>query len=152
MAAQGWARSYSDLFLVREFLANRNIYRFRNPPYSPDLVPTDFTFSQRWRCSWKVAVFTPLPGFSANRRLPHTCDHKNSNIKTPDVNKATSLGTLPYQDWRSLQLRVQLCAAICWRATELIRKLFDTSMYVVQPAPHSYWIVKGFCSLSPSFE
>jgi hypothetical protein len=32
----------------------------------------------------------------------HTRDHKNTNITTPDVNTAMSLGTLPYQDWRSL--------------------------------------------------
>jgi hypothetical protein len=29
-------------------------------------------------------------------------DHKNINITTPDVKTAMSLGTLPYQDWRSL--------------------------------------------------
>jgi hypothetical protein len=28
----------------------------------------------------------------------HTHDHKNTNITTPDVNTAMSLGTLPYQD------------------------------------------------------
>jgi hypothetical protein len=43
-----------------------------------------------------------LPRSSTNRRLPHTHDHKNTNITTPDVNIAMSLGTLPYQDWRSL--------------------------------------------------
>jgi hypothetical protein len=60
----------------------------------------------------------------------HTRDHKNTNITTPDVNTAMSLGTLPFQDSRSLQLRAQPCAAICWRATELIRELFDTATYV----------------------
>jgi hypothetical protein len=28
----------------------------------------------------------------------HTCDHKNTNVTTPDVNTAMSLGALPYQD------------------------------------------------------
>jgi hypothetical protein len=34
----------------------------------------------------------------------HIHDHKHTNITTPDVNTAMSLGTLPYQDCRSLQL------------------------------------------------
>jgi hypothetical protein len=77
-----------------------------------------------------VARFAPFCPW-CNRRLPYTRDHTNTNITTPDVNTAMALWTLPYQDWRSLQLRAQPCAAICWRATELFRKLFDTHLYVV---------------------
>jgi hypothetical protein len=32
----------------------------------------------------------------------HTRDHKSTNITIPNVNTAMSLGTPPYQDWRSL--------------------------------------------------
>jgi hypothetical protein len=49
---------------------------------------------RRWRCNWKVAVFTPLSRSSANRRLPHTRVHKNTNITTRDVSWHTALLTL----------------------------------------------------------
>jgi hypothetical protein len=79
--------------------------------------------------SYPWLVFPPFSPW-CNRRLPHTHthtrDHKNTNVTTPDVNTEMSLGTLPYQDWRSLYLRAQPCAAICWRATNVIRKVFDT--------------------------
>jgi hypothetical protein len=67
-------------------------------PYSPDLAPADFFLSRRWSCSWKVAIFTPLPRSSANRRLPHTWSQKhqsnNSQCYYRDVSWHTDLSRL----------------------------------------------------------
>jgi hypothetical protein len=62
-----------------------------------------------FRCSWKVAVFTPLPKSSANRRLPHTRDHKITTITTPDINTAMSLGILPSR----LKVTIVASATLC---------------------------------------
>jgi hypothetical protein len=96
-----------------------------HPPYSPDLAPADFFLFPKMKMQLKGHRFHTVAEIQReSQTTTHILDHKDTNITTPDVNTAMSLGTLRYQE------RAQPCAAICWHATELIRKLFDTFLYV----------------------
>jgi hypothetical protein len=100
-----------------------------HPPYSPDLVPADFFLFPKIKMQLKGRRFHTVVEIQCeSQTTTHTWSQKHQ-YTTPDVNTTMSRSTLPSQDWRSLKLRAQSCAAICWRATELIRKLFGTPLY-----------------------
>jgi histone-lysine N-methyltransferase SETMAR len=85
--------------LIREFLANHNMLSLLHPPYSPDLAPADFFLFPKMKTQLKGHRFHTVAEIQCElQTTTHTCDHKNTNITTPDVNTAMSLGTLPYQD------------------------------------------------------
>ena len=43
-----------------EFLDTKQITVLEHPAYSPDLAPSDFFCSQRWRKYWKVGILMTL--------------------------------------------------------------------------------------------
>jgi hypothetical protein len=101
--------------LVRKFLANHNMWLIPHLPYSPGLAPADFFLFPKMKMQLKGRHFhtvaeiqrelqttTRTHAHTHTHTHTHTHDHKNTNIATTDVNIEMSLGTLPYQDWRSL--------------------------------------------------
>jgi hypothetical protein len=78
------------------------------------------TQNSRWLI---VSPFCPW----CNRRLPNTCDHKNTNIINPDVNTVTSLSTI----LRRLKVA---SATLCCHLLARYRaypETFDTALYIV---------------------
>jgi hypothetical protein len=63
-------------------------------PHPPDLAPADFFLFLKMKMRLKGRRFHTVAEIAGY----HTHVHRNTNITTPNVNTAMSLGTLPYQD------------------------------------------------------
>jgi histone-lysine N-methyltransferase SETMAR len=84
--------------IVHDFLSNLSMLSLPHPPYSPDLAPADCFLFLKMKMQLKGSRFHTVAEIqSESQTTTHTRDHKNTNITTPDVNTAMSLGTLPHQ-------------------------------------------------------
>jgi hypothetical protein len=85
--------------LVHEFLANHNMLSLLHPPYSQDLAPADFFLFSKMKMQLKGRHFHTVAEIQReSRTTTHSRGHKKTNMTTPDVNTAMSLGTLPFQN------------------------------------------------------
>ena len=62
--------------MTRRFLIDNNMTVVPHPPYSPDLVPRDIFYFQKWKWSWRGEDFRRCRKFKQSHRRPEHATRK----------------------------------------------------------------------------